>query len=56
MQLANFLKNVALLGGALVIFAFGAGALSVDAWLVRKRIARGRTVSRFFVTPTATAT
>lgn len=56
MQLANFLKNVALLGGALVIFAFGAGALSVDAWLVRRRIARGRTVSRFLVTPTATAT
>ena len=56
MQLANFMKNVALLGGALVIFAFGAGALSVDAWLVRHRIARGRTVSRFLVTPTATAT
>jgi putative oxidoreductase len=56
MQLANFMKNVSLLGGALVIFAFGAGALSVDAWLVRQRLARGRTVSRFLVTPTATAT
>ena len=56
MQLVNFMKNVSMLGGALVIFAFGAGALSVDAWLVRRRIARGRTVSRFLVTPTATAT
>ena len=56
MQFVNFMKNVSMLGGALVIFAFGAGALSVDAWLVRQRIARGRTVSRFLVTPTATAT
>ncbi len=56
MQLVNFMKNVSMLGGALVIFAFGAGALSIDAWLVRHRIARGRTVSRFLVTPTARAT
>ncbi len=56
MQLVNFMKNVSMLGGALVIFAFGAGALSVDAWLVRRRVARGRTVSRFLATPTATAT
>ncbi len=55
MQMSNFMKNVSMLGGALVLFAFGAGALSVDAWLVRKRIARGRTVSRFLLTPTATA-
>jgi putative oxidoreductase len=55
MQLANFMKNVSILGGALVLFAFGAGAFSIDAWLVRRRIARGRTISRFLVTPTATA-
>jgi putative oxidoreductase len=56
MQLINFMKNVSMLGGALVIFAFGASALSVDAWLVHRRVARGRTVSRFLATPTATAT
>ncbi len=55
MQMANFMKNVSMLGGALILFAFGAGALSIDAWLVRRRIVRGRTVSRFLVTPTATA-
>jgi putative oxidoreductase len=56
MQLINFMKNVSMLGGALVLFVFGAGALSVDAWLVRRRVARGRTVGRFLATPTATAT
>src|SRR5262249_51355780 len=56
MQLAHFMKNVSMLGGALVIYVFGAGALSVDAWLVRKRTASGRAAPRFLVTPTATAT
>jgi putative oxidoreductase len=56
MQLINFLKNLGLLGGALVILTFGAGALSVDAWLVRQRLAHGRKVSRFLATPTAPVT
>jgi putative oxidoreductase len=32
MQTASFMKNVALLGAALLIAHFGAGALSLDAW------------------------
>jgi putative oxidoreductase len=32
MQLATFMKNVALLGGALLILHFGAGPFSLDAW------------------------
>jgi putative oxidoreductase len=31
MQMAMFLKNVTMLGGALLISQFGAGRLSVDA-------------------------
>jgi putative oxidoreductase len=31
MQMAMFLKNVTMLGGALLISQFGAGALSLDA-------------------------
>jgi putative oxidoreductase len=37
MQLANFMKNVALVGGALAFVVHGAGALSLDA-----RLAAGR--------------
>jgi putative oxidoreductase len=54
MQLINFLKNVSMLGGALIIFAFGAGAFSVDAWLLRQRRTSGRQVSRWIHTPTPT--
>jgi putative oxidoreductase len=32
-QFVNFFKNVAITGGFLQIVAFGAGALSLDAWL-----------------------
>jgi putative oxidoreductase len=35
MQMALFMKNVALIGGALFISQFGAGPLSVDAWRAR---------------------
>jgi len=56
MELVNFMKNLSMLGGALVIFAFGAGAFSVDAWLVRQRRAHGRTVPRFLATPTTPTT
>lgn len=38
MQLANFNKNLALLGGALYIAYFGAGALSIDAGISLKRM------------------
>lgn len=37
MQRVNFLKNTSMLGGALLVAWFGAGPLSVDAWLHRRR-------------------
>ena len=39
MQMANFLKNIALLGGALAFLYFGAGPVSVDA---RHEVVHGR--------------
>ena len=36
MQLVMFMKNVALIGGALTFVVHGAGALSLDAWLERR--------------------
>lgn len=39
MQMILFMKNFAIAGGLLVLFAHGAGALSLDAWLARRRIA-----------------
>lgn len=36
MQRVNFLKNTALTGGALVLGYFGAGPLSIDAWLAAR--------------------
>jgi len=36
-QFIHFFKNVAIAGGLLQIVAWGGGALSVDAWLARKR-------------------
>jgi putative oxidoreductase len=33
MQQAMFMKNLSMLGGALLISHFGAGSLSLDAWL-----------------------
>jgi putative oxidoreductase len=38
MELVNFLKNVAIMGGLLLIVAFGPGPYSVDSWLRRKRL------------------
>lgn len=38
-QMIMFMKNFAIAGGLLVLFAHGAGALSLDAWLARRRIA-----------------
>jgi putative oxidoreductase len=37
MQFINFFKNIAIAGGFLVLAAHGAGALSVDALLARRR-------------------
>jgi len=39
MQMAMFLKNLSMLGGALVVAYFGAGPLSVDSWLARRSAA-----------------
>jgi putative oxidoreductase len=36
MQMVNFLKNISLLGGALLISYFGAGPLSIDANIAAK--------------------
>lgn len=36
-QLTNFFKNIAIAGGFLQVAAFGAGHLSVDAWLAAGR-------------------
>jgi len=37
MQLISFQKNLAIMGGLLMVLAFGAGPLSVDAWLKARR-------------------
>jgi putative oxidoreductase len=39
MQLVNFMKNITMLGGALLVVYFGAGPVSVDAWLGARRSA-----------------
>ncbi|MBW3596423.1 MAG: DoxX family protein [Planctomycetes bacterium] len=36
-QMINFLKNLAILGGLLMVFAYGAGGISLDARSRRKR-------------------
>lgn len=36
MDMASFMKNISILGGALLIAYFGPGPLSVDAWLAGK--------------------
>lgn len=41
-QFIHFFKNVAIAGGLLQVVAFGAGAVSVDAWLARKSAQRNR--------------
>jgi len=37
LQMINFLKNLAIMGGLLEVCALGAGAISIDAWLARSR-------------------
>lgn len=37
MQMANFMKNIALMGGALIICYFGSGPLSVDNMQAMKK-------------------
>jgi putative oxidoreductase len=51
MQMINFMKNLSMLGGALIISYFGAGPLSVDEWL-RTRVG-GRAPAPKGLTPTA---
>lgn len=36
-QQIHFMKNIAMAGGFLVLYAHGAGAFSVDAWWSRRR-------------------
>lgn len=36
-QFINFMKNIAIAGGMLVLFANGAGKFSVDGWLASRR-------------------
>ena len=35
-QYINFMKNIAIMGGMLLLFVTGAGRFSVDGWLRRK--------------------
>jgi putative oxidoreductase len=37
-ELINFLKNIAIMGGLLLIVAFGPGPYSIDSWLRRRRL------------------
>jgi putative oxidoreductase len=46
MQQAMFMKNVSMLGGALLIAYFGAGPLSLDARLARNAGAKGNLEAR----------
>ncbi len=39
MQQIHFMKNLALMGGTLVLAYFGSGPLSLDSWLMSRRIA-----------------
>jgi putative oxidoreductase len=39
-QFTMFMKNVAIGGGFLVLAAVGAGAYSIDAWLLRRKAQR----------------
>ena len=39
-QFIHFMKNIAIAGGFLVLYAQGAGAFSVDAWLTSHKAAR----------------
>lgn len=36
-QFINFFKNISIAGGLLQIAAFGGGALSIDAWLAKRK-------------------
>ncbi len=38
MQQVNFLKNLAMAGGALLVIYFGAGPSSLDAWLAQRHL------------------
>src|SRR5262249_54915944 len=44
MQQIMFMKNVAMLGGALLIAYFGAGPLSLDSWRKGRSVHSGETV------------
>lgn len=51
MQLINFMKNLAIMGGLLTVAGLGAGALSLDRWLHSRSIAKklkmeGRSIRR----------
>lgn len=40
LQQIQFMKNLGLIGGLLLVFAHGAGAFSLDRWLARRRTVR----------------
>ncbi len=37
MQMMNFMKNTGLMGGALLVLAFGSGSISLDAMLPKRK-------------------
>ncbi len=44
MQMMNFMKNITMLGGAMMITFLGAGPWSIDAMLKAKKIEEGRPI------------
>jgi putative oxidoreductase len=50
-QRVNFFKNIALVGGALVIAYFGAGPVSVDEWLRTRAVERAEASRPLTPTP-----
>ena len=45
MEFATFLKNISMLGGALVLSQFGSGEFSLDNFLKRKRFSTAKTIA-----------
>jgi putative oxidoreductase len=44
-QMVNFWKNVTMAGGFLNVLAFGAGAISLDAWLRTRRVSHPASIA-----------
>jgi putative oxidoreductase len=36
-QIGNYLKNISLLGAAILVFFFGAGPITIESWLTKRK-------------------